>query len=71
MKYARSAPTRRLRRDGPGLAICTVSPSTALTTGCRPVGLRRAYLSTSTTYRRIVFCVLSRWGARSVQAFDL
>ena len=29
------------------------------------------YFSTSTTYRRIVFCDLSRWGARSVQAFDL
>ena len=30
-----------------------------------------AYFTASTTYRRIVFWLLSRWGARSVQAFDL
>jgi hypothetical protein len=29
------------------------------------------YFSTSTTYRRIVFCALSRCGAKSVHAFDL
>ena len=32
---------------------------------------RSTYFSTSTTYRRNVFCDLSRWGATSVQAFDL
>jgi hypothetical protein len=37
-----------------------------------PLGLEKGpYFSTSTAYRRIVFCDLSRWGARSVQAFDL
>jgi len=30
-----------------------------------------SYFSTSTTYRRIVFCPLSRSGAKSVHAFDL
>jgi hypothetical protein len=29
------------------------------------------YFSTSTTYLRITLVALSRWGARSVQAFDL
>jgi hypothetical protein len=34
-----------------------------------PLGI--GYFSTSTTYRRTVLYALSRWGARSVQAFDL
>jgi hypothetical protein len=29
------------------------------------------YFSTSTTYLRAVLTALSRWGARSIQAFDL
>ena len=34
-----------------------------------PLGI--GYFSTSTTYRRTVLYALSRWGARSAQAFDL
>jgi hypothetical protein len=33
--------------------------------------LGTGYFSASTTYRRITLTALSRWGARSAQAFDL
>ena len=38
---------------------------------CRRRSGNAVYFSTSTTYRRIVFCDLSRGGAKSVHAFDL
>jgi hypothetical protein len=37
----------------------------------RAVGMPCDYFSTSTTYRRTTLTALSRWGARSAQAFDL
>jgi hypothetical protein len=46
--------------EAEGVASCEAAPA-----------FDYRYFSTSTTYLRITLLALSRWGARSVQAFDL
>jgi len=60
-----------LRREA---ADMTASPQGFTTGFGRYVSkprLKARYFSTSTTYLRITLVALSRWGARSAQAFDL